>query len=212
MRRQGNDESDLNTTTADGDALRMIDGIDDGVSSAKPSHTASAPPARFSPVAKAEWDTAPETLRAEVSRMEKEFAAGFAKYKAAAARDADLADFHDRAAKGGTTLKEALSKYVGLEDLLRTDPDKGLEAIFQNIGISAGEWATKLLGQVLDMAATKADSTTEAVMKFAAAHPRFEELSEDIVFFLDTGRANDLAEAYSLAERFSSSTASATDG
>ena len=55
----------------------------------------------------------------------------------------------------------------------------------------------KLLGQ-------KMDSTTEAVTKFAAAHPRFEELSEDIVFFLDTGRANDLAEAYSLAERFSS--------
>jgi hypothetical protein len=49
-------------------------------------------------------------------------------------------------------------------------------------------------------------------MKFAAAHPRFEELSEDIVFFLDTGRADDLEEAYSLAERFSSSTASASHG
>jgi hypothetical protein len=45
------------------------------------------------------------------------------------------------------------------------------------------------------------DSTT-ATMKFAADHPRFEELSEDICFFLDTGRANDLVEAYELAERF----------
>jgi hypothetical protein len=79
---------------------------------------------------------------------------------------------------------------------------------FQNIGISPGEWATKLLGRAPDVAATKVDSTAEMVTKFAAAHPRFEVLSEDIVFFLDTGRANDLAEAYSLAERFSSSTAS----
>jgi hypothetical protein len=180
----------LDATTADEDALRMID----GVSSAQPSHIAS-PPARFSAAAKAEWDTAPETLRAEVSRMEKEFLAGFAKYKIAAERDADLAGFHDRATKGGGTLKEVLSWYISLEDLLRSDPDKGLEAVFQNIGISSREWATKLLGQ-------KADCTTEAVTKFAAAHPRFDELSEDIVFFLETGRADDLAEAYSLAERF----------
>lgn len=47
------------------------------------------------------------------------------------------------------------------------------------------------------------DSTIETVMKFAADHPRLEELSEDIVFFLDTGRAETLAEAYDLAERFS---------
>jgi hypothetical protein len=46
------------------------------------------------------------------------------------------------------------------------------------------------------------DSTTATIMKFAADHPRFEELSEDICFFLDTGRANDLVEAYELAERF----------
>jgi hypothetical protein len=83
-----------------------------------------------------------------------------------------------------------------MEDLLRTDPDKGLEALFENIGISPCEWAMKLLGRMPD-----ADATTEAVMKFAAAHLRFEELSEDIVFFIESGRANDLAEAYALAER-----------
>jgi hypothetical protein len=51
------------------------------------------------------------------------------------------------------------------------------------------------------------DLTYDSVVKFAAAHPRFEELSEDIVFFIESGRADDLAEAYDLAERFSSSTA-----
>jgi hypothetical protein len=91
--------------------------------------------------------------------------------------------------------------------ILRTDPDKGLEAIFQNIGISPREWAMKLLGQ-------EADSTAEAVERFAAAHPDFEELSSDIVFFIESGRADDLAEAYDLAVRFnlSSSETEPVDG
>ena len=152
-------------------------------------------PTRFSVAAKEKWTEVPEEVRAEVLRMEKELKAGLEKHRVAAARDADLADFHNRASRGGKTLKEALCGYVSLEDLLRTDPDKGLDVLFENIGVSPHEWAAKLLGQ-------EVDSVTEAVAKFAATHPRFDELSEDIAFFLDTGRADDLAEAYSLAERF----------
>jgi hypothetical protein len=70
----------------------MISGVDDGVSSAKQGYIVLPPPARFSAAAKAEWEAAPEAVRAEVSRMEKEFLAGFAKYKVAAARDASLAN------------------------------------------------------------------------------------------------------------------------
>ena len=182
-------------------AAIMRSGIDDGGSSAKPSHTASPPPARFSPAAKAAWDEAPEAVRAEVSRMEREFKAGFAKYKTAAERDASLAEFHDMAARGKTTVKEALSRYVNLENQLRADPMKGLEIICQNVGMSLHEVAAKVLGLKPDQGQGGADTTYESVAKFAAAHPRFEELSEDIAFFLKTGRANHLAEAYSLAER-----------
>jgi len=39
------------------------------------------------------------------------------------------------------------------------------------------------------------------VTAFAADKPRFEELSEDIKFFIESGRTDDLAEAYDLAER-----------
>jgi hypothetical protein len=188
----------------------MIDDVDEGVSSAKPSQVALPPPARFSPAAKAEWDTVPETLRAEVSRMEKEFLAGFAKYKIAAERDASLSEFHEMATKGGTTVREALSRYVNLENQLRADPITGLEIICQNVGLSLREVAV-LLGATPGQGQGGADSTHDSVMKFAATHPRFEELSEDIVFFIESGRADDLAEAYDLAERFSSSTAFATD-
>jgi hypothetical protein len=176
-------------------------GTDDGVSNAQPSHTVSSPPARFSPAAKAVWDTAPDTVRAEVSRMEREFRAGFAKYKNAAQRDASLAEFHELAAKGKTTVKEALSRYVNLENQLRADPIKGLEIICQNVGMSLREVAARVLGLTPEQGPSIADTTRRRVTKFAAEHPRFEELSEDIAFFLTSGRTADLAEAYTLAER-----------
>ena len=188
-------------SAADNDALRMIDDLNEGASSAKPSCTVSLPPARFSAEAKAAWDTAPETLRAEVSRMEKEFTAGFAKHRASAEAFEHVREYDEMAKKGGTTLKEALSKYVNMENQLRADPIKGLEIICQNVGLSLREVAA-LLGVSPGQGQGGADSTHDSVTKFAAAHPRFEELSEDIVFFLDTGRADDLAEAYTLAERF----------
>jgi hypothetical protein len=182
-------------------AAVMRSGINDGVSNAKPSYTVSPPPARFSPAAKAVWDTAPETVRAEVARMEKEFSTGFAKYKIAAERDASLAEFHDMAAKGKTTVKEALSRYVNLENQLRADTMKGLDIICQNVGMSLREVATKVLGLTPDQGQAVVDTTHGSVTKFAAEHSRFEELSEDIAFFLTSGRATDLAEAYTLAER-----------
>ena len=198
-----------------------------------PSHTAEPPPARMSAKAKEEWPTLPEESRNEVLRMGKEFQAGFEKYKTAAERDAGLAEFHDMAAKGGTDVKTALSKYVGMENLLRTDPIAGLHEVAKNVGMSLKDVAAKILNQAPDAVASQADatirnltarldkaeaalngihgeketaktnSTTEAVTKFAAdpANSRFEELSEDIAFFLKSGRTTDLAEAYKLAER-----------
>src|SRR4051794_16101758 len=97
-------------------------------------------PNRFIAAAKEDWTATPQAVRGEVLRMEKELKAGLDKYQAAAARDADLADFHSRAGRDGTSLKEVLSGYASLEDMLRADPDKGLEMFFGNIGISPREW------------------------------------------------------------------------
>jgi hypothetical protein len=109
----------------------MSDGIED-----TPSYTVLLPPARFSTNAKGAWDTTPETVRAEVLRMEKEFIAGFTKYKTAAERDASLTEFHLMAAKGGKNLKDVVASYVNMENLLRADTVKGLELICQNVGMS----------------------------------------------------------------------------
>jgi hypothetical protein len=103
------------------------------------------------------------------------------------------------AAKGGTDVRTALSRYVGMENQLRADPLRGLEIICQNVGMSLREVAAKVLGLTQDQGRA-ADSTHESVTKFAAEHPRFEELSDDIAFFLET-RTEDIAEAYEMAER-----------
>jgi hypothetical protein len=126
----------------------------------------------------------------------------FRKYKIAAERDASLAGFHGMAAKSQKNLKDVVAQYVGMENQLRADPIKGLEIICQNVGLSLREVAAQVLELPPDQVQSGVDSTHDSVAKFAAAHPRFEELSEDIVFFIESGRANDLAEAYSLAERF----------
>lgn len=196
----------------------------------KPSHTAEAPPARFSAAAKEKWAEAPDEVRAEVTRAVTELTKGFEKHRAAAERDGSLAEFHDMAGKSGKALKDVVANYVGMENLLRQDTIKGLELICQNAGLSLKDVAAKVLGQTPDAAASQQDATirelraeladlrkglgslhrerqaattqttTEAVTKFAAENPRFEELADDIAFFLKT-RTKDLAEAYKLAER-----------
>jgi hypothetical protein len=169
----------------------------------EPSSTAEPPPKRFSAAAVEDWASTPEAVRAEVLRLERELTAGLKKHQGAAARDADLAHFYDRAAKGGTTLKEALSRYVDMEDMLRVDPDKGLQIICQNVGASLHEVAARVLRQTPEQAQSVADAMHDSVTSFAAMpeHSRFEELSEDITFLLESGRAKSLADAYMLAER-----------
>ncbi|WP_460990835.1 hypothetical protein, partial [Staphylococcus aureus] len=46
----------------------------------------------------------------------------------------------------------------------------------------------------------QSDATLSQVQEFAAKNPRFDELADDIGFFIQSGRTKDLAEAYSLAE------------
>jgi hypothetical protein len=54
-------------------------------------------------------------------------------------------------------------------------------------------------------------STLTEINKFAADHPRFDELANDIAFFMQSGRAKDLPEAYELAERLNPAPAKAAE-
>lgn len=197
----------------------------------KASFTASDAPTRFSEDAKKEWATAPESVRRETERAIKELTDGFQKYKQSAERDQGLNEFHEMAAKSGTDVKTALSKYTALEGLLRSDPIKGLHEVCSNMGLSLRDVAAHVLNQKPEEQASQQDatirelkqelaaikqqvggvtqtieqqrhqSTLTEINKFAADNPRFEELADDIAFFMQSGRAKDLPEAYQLAER-----------
>jgi hypothetical protein len=199
----------------------------------KPSHTAGDAPARFTKDVKDVWATLPDNVRGEVTRMERELTEGYAKHRQAAERDAGLAEYHEMAQKGGTTVKEALANYVGMENMIRQDPIRGLERVCQNMGLSLRDVAAHVLNQKPEEVAGQQDATIrelkaeladlkkqvggvtqtfqqqqeqtvgKQVSDFASdpAHSRFDELHEDIAFFLKNRCPGDLEQAYKLAER-----------
>jgi DUF917 family protein len=91
------------------------------------------------------WDIMHPELRSETERMAKELTAGMAKYAEGAARDADLAEYHELAAAGGTTLAEALARFVNLENAIKADPVQGVALVLKNLGINPEYWARQLL-------------------------------------------------------------------
>ena len=96
-------------------------------------------------ISQATWDIMHPELRSETERMARELTAGMAKYAPAAARDAELTEYHQLAAAGGTTLVEALARFVNLENAIKADPVQGVAMILKNLGINPEHWARQLL-------------------------------------------------------------------
>lgn len=202
---------------------------------------ASDAPARFSADAKAAWATTPDPVKAETARAIKEMEAGIEKHRQTVAEYEPVRRFADMAKQSGTTLDAALERYTNLENILRQDPIRGLNAVCENMGLSLRDVAAHILGQSPEQNASQQDATirelkaqiaglteqvggvtqtftkqrenqtVEQIAAFAAQpeHARFEELADDIAFFLKSGKTNDLAEAYKLAERLNPAPAAA---
>ena len=194
----------------------------------KPAEDAGEPPSRFSPDAKAAWKDAPTPVRKETERMLRELEGGLEQYRQ---KFEPLKEFDSLAQKHGTTIQDALRNYVGIERLIAQDPIKGLNQVCENAGLSLRDVAAHIMGQKPEQAASQQDATIRElrskiaelergfgsvnqtiqqqresatlgeVQKFAADHPRFEELSPDIAKLLQTGMAEDLPSAYEMAER-----------
>lgn len=203
----------------------------------KAATTFVEPPSRFSADAKAAWATAPEPVKAEVTRAIKELEGGIQQYQQAFE---PYKDFDKQLRANGQTFKEVFDHYTGIENLLAQDPIKGLDTICRNLGTSLQSVAAQIMGQPQDQQRTQADSyiselkaeitelkkqiggvtTTiqsqqekallDQIEAFAADKPRFDELSNDIAFFLNTKRATTLDEAYALADRLNPAPAAAT--
>jgi hypothetical protein len=192
-------------------------------------------PSRFSADAKAAWATTPDPVKAEVNRAVSELETGLKQYQE---RYAPLKPYEDAAKQHNTTVEAALQNYVNLEAALKNTPEEGLIKVFKYAGLNPHEWAARILGQTPDQNAMVQNQTIielrtqldelkgqvqnvsgtmqqqqDAVLQkhideFAATAPRFDELRNDISFFLQTEKATTLQEAYQMAERLNPAPAS----
>lgn len=102
-----------------------------------PPSPALAPPRGWSVAAKAQFDAFAKqfpALAQEVLKRETDVSNGFKQYEG-------LGQFVERAAKSGTTLANVIQRYVHMEDTLRQNPEHGLAAIAQNMGMTQYEAA-----------------------------------------------------------------------
>jgi hypothetical protein len=104
-----------------------------------PTAPYAAPPGRFSEKAKADWSSAPETVRADVHRMQEEFVKAYKVYKNDFDEMSRIRHFHKMATDQGTTLEQALTNYTGMEQKLRADPVAGLDMIVNNLNLKTPE-------------------------------------------------------------------------
>ena len=182
-------------------------------------------PSRFSPDAKVAWKDAPAPVQAEVRRAITEMERGIAEKNQIIE---PLKPFLQMAQQHGTTIHDALGKYIRMEQLLAKDPAQGLQAIAQNMGMTIGDLIQKVSGQSvspegnakdreilalkqqLDELSGNVGNITQTfqqerlrqvetqVESFASQHPRFEELAPEIKAQIEQG--HDLETAYRRAE------------
>lgn len=193
--------------------------------------TGEQPPARFSQEAKAAWDYAPPAIKAEIHRAVREMEAGIEKHREAAQQWESLRDYDALAQDYGTDIRGALDRYIAADMMLNQDLIGGLEQVVSHYGYSLYDIAAHVMGEQPDASRAQAEAqnralrqelsqlrdqlggvtqamaqqqhyeTQNAVLGFASAHPGFNQLADEIAFFIESGRASSLDEAYDLAER-----------
>lgn len=131
-------------------------------------------PARFSPDAKAVWATAPEPVKAEVLRMEREMTTGLEKYREDATAFDGLRQFDTLAKQNGTDLPSAMERYVAFEMGLNADPVAGFVSICADKGLNPREIAAKVLGQELPPAEQQTAQSQKIITDLQAKIDRLE--------------------------------------
>lgn len=91
----------------------------------------SAPPARYLPEATAKWDNVPNSVKAEIFRVNEEYEREISEHKAF--RD-DLRDYEDIAKQHNVTIKGTLDRYVSADRALNEDFGKGVMQLMQMYG------------------------------------------------------------------------------
>jgi len=105
------------------------------------------PPARFLPRAKEKWSEVDPDVRTEVTRAMAEMDKGLQEHRESHEFRKELREFEEMAKGHGTTVKAALSNYVAIDNLLKSNPVAGVERILQSIGVTPQQYAQHVLQQ-----------------------------------------------------------------
>lgn len=104
------------------------------------------PPSRFLPDAKEKWLNTPRAVQRDVENLTREHEAEVSKYRESHERYESVRQFDEMAAREGTTLNQALGRYVGMEQALRTDPVNGFKALLENMSLRPEQAVSYILG------------------------------------------------------------------
>ena len=201
------------------------------------------PPARFLPRAKEKWAEVDADVRGEVHRALQNAEKGLQEHRESHEFRKELREFEDMAKQHGTTVKAAITNYVAIDNLLKSDPVAGIERVLTSIGITPQQYAqhvlnapqrapadpnvsrleqqlqqvTQQLQQVTQTTQQSQQETTLRQVQESVIDPfraslgdddRYEELQDDIAFFLNSDKIPStlsaqkrLAAAYDMAER-----------
>ncbi len=121
----------------------------DGKADARPSEGRdyTKPPARFLPRAQENWANVPNTVKEEIHRLETETQREIETHRAGATAWKELESFDQMAKQSGTTVKDALTNFVNINNLLRQNPVAGIERVLQSVGVTPQQYAQHVMGQ-----------------------------------------------------------------
>jgi hypothetical protein len=92
-------------------------------------------PARLLPRSKELWKIVPHELRADLLRIEKEATAEMERHREAVSFREELKEYEGLAKRHGTSVKQALDNYVGIERKFSEDPSQGFKQLLGNMNM-----------------------------------------------------------------------------
>ncbi|GAA3674882.1 hypothetical protein [Acetobacter lovaniensis] len=174
-------------------------------------------PKRFLPKAKETWANTPNSVKAEVARLERDYEAAVQRSSENQQFRESLKPFEDFAERNGIKLSQALEVYTDLDRLLKQNPVQAVGDILQRIGMRPDQYAQMVLQNSPEYQAhmmmpriqaqpqqaqvspreqqlqqqlaqeQAARVSAEVIAPFAASKPRFAELQETVVRCLNSG-------------------------
>lgn len=174
------------------------------------------PPARFLPKEREAWGNVPNVVKSAISRLSQEHETEVSQYRESHDNWQKLSKFDEMAKSHKTTVSDALERYTALDGLLQSQPLEAIRQILGTRGITPEQYAqhvmnnpeahrapaapaapdpaVKQMGSELETVKAQleemrtAQAAATIIEPFRAANPRYDELQDDIAFFLQSGK------------------------